>query len=167
MNAILPIIPEITRNDNIINAIISYRPAFICVVFTLSTWVDPEISLFCTGFDCACLIVPRISRYVAFASGRYSALPFNEYSKFALFPASTKPDHVVEPLSNRRLSGILSSTATIAGLSPLFIISNSTFVRLALFKAFLTRLISVSYTHLRAHETRHDLVCRLLLEKKK
>src|SRR5450756_1888716 len=25
----------------------------------------------------------------------------------------------------------------------------------------------MSYTHLRAHETRHDLVCRLLLEKKK
>src|SRR5450756_2199769 len=24
----------------------------------------------------------------------------------------------------------------------------------------------VSYTHLRAHETRHDLVCRLLLEQK-
>src|SRR5665648_1231787 len=28
-------------------------------------------------------------------------------------------------------------------------------------------LLPVSYTHLRAHETRHDLVCRLLLEKKK
>ena len=28
-------------------------------------------------------------------------------------------------------------------------------------------MLSVSYTHLRAHETRHDLVCRLLLEKKK
>ena len=27
--------------------------------------------------------------------------------------------------------------------------------------------IPVSYTHLRAHETRHELVCRLLLEKKK
>ena len=26
---------------------------------------------------------------------------------------------------------------------------------------------TVSYAHLRAHETRHDLVCRLLLEKKK
>src|SRR5450759_1794807 len=26
-----------------------------------------------------------------------------------------------------------------------------------------TLLMSVSYTHLRAHETRHDLVCRLLL----
>src|SRR5450756_2893096 len=31
----------------------------------------------------------------------------------------------------------------------------------------LARQMSVSYTHLRAHETRHDLVCRLLLEKKK
>src|SRR5450756_2979929 len=29
----------------------------------------------------------------------------------------------------------------------------------------LCSLHSVSYTHLRAHETRHDLVCRLLLEK--
>src|SRR5665648_1172279 len=28
-------------------------------------------------------------------------------------------------------------------------------------------IFAVSYTHLRAHETRHDLVCRLLLEKKK
>ena len=28
-------------------------------------------------------------------------------------------------------------------------------------------LVTVSYTHLRAHETREDLVCRLLLEKKK
>src|SRR5450759_2314535 len=25
-------------------------------------------------------------------------------------------------------------------------------------------MIAVSYTHLRAHETRHDIVCRLLLE---
>src|SRR5450756_1374164 len=33
---------------------------------------------------------------------------------------------------------------------------------------FLSRVYQpVSYTHLRAHETRHDLVCRLLLEKKK
>eukprot|EP00825_Cyclidium_porcatum_P014125 TRINITY_DN1753_c0_g1_i3.p1 TRINITY_DN1753_c0_g1~~TRINITY_DN1753_c0_g1_i3.p1 ORF type:complete len:141 (-),score=20.96 TRINITY_DN1753_c0_g1_i3:12-434(-) len=32
---------------------------------------------------------------------------------------------------------------------------------------FQNRQKAVSYTHLRAHETRHDLVCRLLLEKKK
>ena len=34
-------------------------------------------------------------------------------------------------------------------------------------KNFILRYVPVSYTHLRAHETRHDLVCRLLLEKKK
>src|SRR5450756_2399345 len=34
-------------------------------------------------------------------------------------------------------------------------------------KAALISAVPVSYTHLRAHETRHDLVCRLLLEKKK
>mgnify|MGYP003381675108 CR=1 FL=1 len=32
---------------------------------------------------------------------------------------------------------------------------------------FLQAKIAVSYTHLRAHETVLDLVCRLLLEKKK
>ena len=31
----------------------------------------------------------------------------------------------------------------------------------------ITQLIPVSYTHLRAHETVLDIVCRLLLEKKK
>ena len=31
----------------------------------------------------------------------------------------------------------------------------------------LRRMLPVSYTHLRAHETVLDLVCRLLLEKKK
>ena len=33
--------------------------------------------------------------------------------------------------------------------------------------AILTGIATVSYTHLRAHETVLDLVCRLLLEKKK
>ena len=32
---------------------------------------------------------------------------------------------------------------------------------------FTPNVIAVSYTHLRAHETVLDLVCRLLLEKKK
>ncbi|WDT36799.1 hypothetical protein PVA38_11215 [Streptococcus pneumoniae D39] len=36
-----------------------------------------------------------------------------------------------------------------------------------LFHQSLERHGSVSYTHLRAHETVLDLVCRLLLEKKK
>src|SRR5450756_2913893 len=33
--------------------------------------------------------------------------------------------------------------------------------------AFMVTSEPVSYTHLRAHETRHEIVCRLLLEKKK
>ena len=39
----------------------------------------------------------------------------------------------------------------------------------AVFGAIVLKVISVtvSYTHLRAHETVLDLVCRLLLEKKK
>ena len=36
-----------------------------------------------------------------------------------------------------------------------------------IFLFVITTLASVSYTHLRAHETVLDLVCRLLLEKKK
>src|SRR5450756_3134648 len=40
-------------------------------------------------------------------------------------------------------------------------------VRFVSLSAALDKGMPVSYTHLRAHETRHDLVCRLLLEKKK
>ena len=39
--------------------------------------------------------------------------------------------------------------------------------RVKLAKGITLTLIAVSYTHLRAHETVLDLVCRLLLEKKK
>src|SRR5450759_3432726 len=44
----------------------------------------------------------------------------------------------------------------------------SIFVFLAIWeerKRISNMFLPVSYTHLRAHETRHDLVCRLLLEK--
>ena len=35
-----------------------------------------------------------------------------------------------------------------------------------LWKMLIDKNMTVSYTHLRAHETRSNLVCRLLLEKK-
>ena len=44
-----------------------------------------------------------------------------------------------------------------------FFCLKSVVVKFCLFRGCTT---AVSYTHLRAHETRHDLVCRLLLEKK-
>src|SRR5659263_382886 len=84
---------------------------------------------------------------------------------------------VVIAISRVPLSFILK------GLKPVFIIILFTFVinmfmtkgevliswkfleitREGLYNAFFMgiRLVSVSYTHLRAHETRHDLVCRL------
>ena len=40
-------------------------------------------------------------------------------------------------------------------------------MRYAIGLLIVVTLIAVSYTHLRAHETVLDLVCRLLLEKKK
>ena len=40
-------------------------------------------------------------------------------------------------------------------------------VRMAIYIENVSRTESVSYTHLRAHETDSYLVCRLLLEKKK
>src|SRR5450756_3053026 len=45
--------------------------------------------------------------------------------------------------------------------------SSSTMYFLSSAGEILPAATPVSYTHLRAHETRHDLVCRLLLEKKK
>src|SRR5450756_3063272 len=48
------------------------------------------------------------------------------------------------------------------GLSP-----NSHYVTDANASEETKTMFPVSYTHLRAHETRHDIVCRLLLEKKK
>ena len=65
-----------------------------------------------------------------------------------------------------------SSWFTAAVISPLIILVTGTmFFLLVVFEdAILTLyegIIPVSYTHLRAHETVLDIVCRLLLEKKK
>src|SRR5450756_134156 len=54
----------------------------------------------------------------------------------------------------------ISSTSPMYMTTPLFVSWPPT-------RHLLPTSMPVSYTHLRAHETRHDLVCRLLLEKKK
>ncbi|WP_460413874.1 hypothetical protein [Staphylococcus aureus] len=46
-------------------------------------------------------------------------------------------------------------------------ISNATTIITAITIKLKLNMVSVSYTHLRAHETLSDRVCRLLLEKKK
>src|SRR5450756_2657700 len=47
----------------------------------------------------------------------------------------------------------------------LYAASNASEIMIGFTPADERESIAVSYTHLRAHETRHDLVCRLLLEK--
>ena len=61
----------------------------------------------------------------------------------------------------RQVSGGVLETASIVaiGLTP--------YINASIIFQLLGTVIPVSYTHLRAHETVLDLVCRLLLEKKK
>src|SRR5450759_5850051 len=94
------------------------------------------------------------SRSASAVSSATSAVPPRAYGAVTMPPpqAATRPC---------RIGGIampIAAAAIAAGLWAWTIPPTSgrrTYVR------------AVSYTHLRAHETRHDLVCRLLLEKKK
>ena len=65
--------------------------------------------------------------------------------------------------------GIVAKTGHLSllmiGLMSLIVYAGS--AQFVLVSMLATGSPTVSYTHLRAHETRHDLVCRLLLEKKK
>src|SRR5659263_543708 len=101
-----------------------------------------------------------------------------------VFPYSYGPSSAwlpVTPLSSKKLlvfelgyCGLNSPKSSIPSLSqsPLRGLSPSMPKGTSLYRDVkgaprLRGLRAVSYTHLRAHETRHDLVCRLLLEKKK
>ena len=70
---------------------------------------------------------------------------------------------------------ILSRKSTPATINQATVISNTSgesvglqngIFNLTYYESILQDTIPVSYTHLRAHETVLDLVCRLLLEKK-
>ena len=59
-----------------------------------------------------------------------------------------------------------SVAALIAGVD-LLLVCKKLDLALEVYEEIVRSVESVSYTHLRAHETVLDLVCRLLLEKKK
>src|SRR5665811_2485633 len=88
------------------------------------------------------------------------------YSKSAsALTSSAQQSHTVAPTSTRRLGKKLSVGILLTTLTILLIT-----VGYAGYWNGGTGLIdhdTVSYTHLRAHETVLELVCRLLLEKKK
>src|SRR5665648_149749 len=78
-----------------------------------------------------------------------------------LFAGNLKPEFTITALIRSLASRtVISGSPTIVSAgNPLFK-SVSTVIK---FDSIPYK--AVSYTHLRAHETRHDLVCRLLLEK--
>src|SRR5450756_2298056 len=73
------------------------------------------------------------------------------------------PETIKDPVSLPSASAVAAANAAAspAGSAPPVAFSHAQHAKVPLCIE-----CPVSYTHLRAHETRHDLVCRLLLEKK-
>src|SRR5450756_2165272 len=80
-------------------------------------------------------------------------IPMENYTKGLMLPIARKS---VEPMAARLAPGKVRQMHQ----SLHHIVADAAWSDAAVLRP-------VSYTHLRAHETRHDLVCRLLLEKKK
>ena len=78
--------------------------------------------------------------------------------RIAIHELLVPDDEMMEMINERVSAKKLRATALAKGMTPLH------FDGIEKVKA---GIVSVSYTHLRAHETVLDLVCRLLLEKKK
>src|SRR5659263_740884 len=91
-------------------------------------------------------------------------LPTSPYPQttVTLPPISTSVARLMPSMSECRQPYLLSNLLLVT--ESLTLIAGNSNVPL---RAISYRRCTVSYTHLRAHETRHDLVCRLLLEKKK
>src|SRR5450756_1527273 len=86
------------------------------------------------------------------------ATAFFDVSHQSYVPGLVGLERIVE--GNSKLQATQSVAAVVAPAV------GGALLRVIIAPALLT-VTAVTYTHLRAHETRHDLVCRLLLEKKK
>src|SRR5450756_238493 len=124
------------------------------------------------------------ARLVLMGAGRWWVLPPPAPTKGGVMTVNTAvPSAGIAQAPVRRLRGGISGGWRGASANQLFLVPIAA-VFLVLFiiplgQTFYWSLtdftgysadvtfVAVSYTHLRAHETRHDLVCRLLLEKKK
>src|SRR5659263_211546 len=96
------------------------------------------------------------------ASRSASAMSRMTRARPSMVPAETgKPTSAPAGRSSRRYAPAMTSPSEHPG-------RRERLIRPVRVLALADELVihSVSYTHLRAHETRHDLVCRLLLEKK-
>src|SRR5450756_427238 len=99
------------------------------------------------------------------------ATPVVPISRFAPFTASSRVGVTLAPSSTSLAwdAIALACPSSLQGLTSTRSAYPKFFIALATdptFPWYIGSTSTVSYTHLRAHETRHDLVCRLLLEKK-
>src|SRR5450756_2679927 len=136
----------------------------------LTATSGPGFSLMQEGLGYACMVEAPI---VILDSMRYgpSTGMATKVSQMDLMQArwGTHGDHWVIVLSPSSVDESYQLTIRAVNLAekyrnPVIILSDETISHL---REPIDTSIPVSYTHLRAHETRHDLVCRLLLEKKK
>ena len=96
-------------------------------------------------------------------AGLNVAMGGNLGNSFAALVADGDHSHYVLELSSFQLDGIIDFRSHIAVLLN---ITPDHLDRYAYRMQYYVESKSVSYTHLRAHETVLDIVCRLLLEKK-
>src|SRR5665648_1168319 len=111
-----------------------------------------------SSFSVMRIVAPSAARYESrLVSSRYSGATRARRSTARMTPTTTSATTATKTVS-RLLSAHVSAWVAVGPPTS----------AVALPAAATLRAVSpVSYTHLRAHETRHDLVCRLLLEKKK
>src|SRR5450756_875585 len=135
--------------------------------------------------------LPPISRWTCLNVGAHASLivcptavePVNETTltrgslrsgmpTFEPLPVTTLKTPGVRPASSRaRAKFTTESGVSVAGLMTTVLphtraaVVFQAGIAIGKFHGVMKAQTPVSYTHLRAHETRHDLVCRLLLEK--
>ena len=83
---------------------------------------------------------------------------------FSIFSESQSKE--IKTAAAMALGGLLPVDSESEKLLSSCLTSTQDELRLACYRGLHLGVKTVSYTHLRAHETREDLVCRLLLEKK-
>src|SRR5450756_110628 len=124
------------------------------------------VKLIAELIECTAVLCPGADDCSAIAYGdRYLVVTTDMLHKKTHFPREMSGYQVGWMATAATLSDVAAMGAAPIGVTMAIGIPRDTEVAFAL--DVMRGCNAVSYTHLRAHETRHDLVCRLLLEKKK
>src|SRR5450756_1960554 len=134
-------------------------PAMAIFTWSIALRVAPSLSCMCTHEQCSRMFT---------IWNRYGFRPASSHTFMKVGPCI----FTLQAATTTRFS-LNSSMSLLIWIWPgsaqlyMFSLDITTFGRVAAYCATAAQstvwAMSVSYTHLRAHETRHDLVCRLLL----